>query len=254
MSAEPGGGQLRRKLWERLKDKSFAEQMLADERLRVQEQRERAEILAQLPDFAGGCVVDVGAGVGRFTAEFAPRARRVVAVDLLQHALDKNRSRNAAHANVEYVCADAMSLRLEARAVDLVFSSWLLMYLSDDEVARFLARCREWLAPGGHLFFKESCETNVLGYGAFRLAFVGVVQKWTGLKINKHVVTAPTWAEIWRWLTRRKGEQSIYYRKAEHYDRLFAAGFATVRRGHVKVFEELYGHQRQRYWLLTPKD
>lgn len=253
MSAEPGPGQLRRKLWERLKDKSFAEQMLEDERLRAQEQRERAEILAQLPEFSGRRVVDVGAGVGRFTAEFAPRARAVVAVDLLQHALDKNRARNAAHANIEYVCADAMSLKLESGSVDLVFSSWLLMYLSDDEVRQFLARCREWLAPGGHLFFKESCETNVLGYGPFRLATIGVLQRLTGLKFNRHVVTAPTWTEIWRWLARRKGEQSIYYRRAEDYDRLFAEGFVTVRRGHVKVFEELYGHQRQRYWLLAPK-
>ena len=252
MSDDAKPGQLRRKLWERLKDKSFAEQMLADERLKVQEQRERAEIMAELPNIDGRCVVDVGAGVGRFTAEFAARAGRVIAVDLLEHALDKNRVRNAAHAHIDYVCADAMSLRLEKRSVDLVFSSWLLMYLSDEEVTVFLARCREWLTPGGHLFFKESCETNVVGYGPLRLATIGVLQRITGLKLNRHVVTSPTWAEIWRWLTRRKGEQSIYYRRAEDYDRLFAAGFVTLRRGHVKVFEELYGHQRQRYWLLAP--
>lgn len=251
MSGEAQSGQLRRNLWERLKDKSFAEQMLGDEQLRPHERRERAEILALLPDISDRCVADVGAGVGRFTAEFAPRARRVIAIDLLEHALQKNRAHNAAYSNIEYVVSDAMSLRLEPRSVDLVFSSWLLMYLSDAEVREFLSRCRAWLQPGGHLFFKESCETNVLGYGAFRLAFVGVVQKFTRLRLNKHVVTAPTWREIWRWLTRQKGEQSIYYRSAEDYERLFA-GFAVVRRGHVQVFEELYGHRNQRYWLLQP--
>ena len=40
---------------------------------------------------------------------------------------------------------------------DVVFSNWLLMYLSDGEVASLARRALRWLAPGGALFFRESC-------------------------------------------------------------------------------------------------
>ena len=254
MSGPAETAKVRRRLWDRLKDKSFAEQMLADERLREQEREERAEILALLPSFAGGAVVDLGAGVGRFTAEFAPSAKHVLAVDLLDHALTKNRERNREARNIEYRCADALELEVPAGTVDLVFSNWLLMYLSDDEVRRFLERARQWLAPGGHLFVKESCETNVVGYGPLRIALTGLFQKYTGIVINRHVATAPTWGEIWRWLTRRKTGQSIYYRRAAEYDAFFANGYEVVRRGHLRVFERAYGHRNQRYWLVAPRD
>lgn len=253
MMRPAAGHSLRHKLWHRLKDQSFAEQMLADERLRRQEERERHEILAILPPFAGQRVVDIGAGVGRFTAEFAPRATHVTAVDLLEHSLRKNRERNAAHRNIDYVCSDAMALTQAPGSADLIFSNWLLMYLGEEEIRTLLRRCREWLAPGGRVFFKESCETNVFGYGPFRIGVIGVVQKYTGITINRHVSTAPTWREIWCWLTRQRGQQSIYYRKAAEYERLFAEDFNVVQRGSLAVFLELYNNPNQRYWLLAPK-
>lgn len=43
----------------------------------------------------------------------------------------------------------------------MVFSSWLLKYLSDEELDRFLPKVLSWLSPGGHFFFRESCFGNV---------------------------------------------------------------------------------------------
>lgn len=40
---------------------------------------------------------------------------------------------------------------------DLVFSNWLFMYLSDEETEQLLQKSLTWLAPGGTLFFRESC-------------------------------------------------------------------------------------------------
>lgn len=42
-------------------------------------------------------------------------------------------------------------------SIDFVFSNWLLMYLSDDEVKCFIQKILGWLRPGGFLFFRESC-------------------------------------------------------------------------------------------------
>lgn len=42
-------------------------------------------------------------------------------------------------------------------SIDFIFSNWLLMYLSDDEIKTFITKSLSWLRPGGFLFFRESC-------------------------------------------------------------------------------------------------
>ena len=42
-------------------------------------------------------------------------------------------------------------------SVDIIFSNWLLMYLSDKEIQVLAKKMLSWLKVGGHLFFRESC-------------------------------------------------------------------------------------------------
>lgn len=42
-------------------------------------------------------------------------------------------------------------------SIDFIFSNWLLMYLSDEELKTFIKKSLSWLRPGGFLFFRESC-------------------------------------------------------------------------------------------------
>lgn len=48
----------------------------------------------------------------------------------------QNESINKHHKNVKFMCADVTSpdLKFSPESVDLIFSNWLLMYLSDEEV------------------------------------------------------------------------------------------------------------------------
>uniref|UniRef100_A0A0A9DF32 phosphoethanolamine N-methyltransferase n=1 Tax=Arundo donax TaxID=35708 RepID=A0A0A9DF32_ARUDO len=57
------------------------------------------------------------------------------------------------------MCADVTSpdLTIEANSIDLIFSNWLLMYLSDEEVEQLIERMVKWLKVGGYIFFRESC-------------------------------------------------------------------------------------------------
>ncbi|KAE8771985.1 phosphoethanolamine N-methyltransferase 1-like [Hordeum vulgare] len=50
-------------------------------------------------------------------------------------ALDKNESINGHYENASFMCADVIcpDLVIEDNSIDLVFSIWLLMYLSDEE-------------------------------------------------------------------------------------------------------------------------
>ena len=54
------------------------------------------------------------------------------------------------------VCSLTQLKTFDFRA-GLVFSNWLLMYLSDEEVRTLLTKILRWLDEDGFLFFRESC-------------------------------------------------------------------------------------------------
>ncbi|KAE8803195.1 phosphoethanolamine N-methyltransferase 1-like [Hordeum vulgare] len=75
-------------------------------------------------------------GRGRFTGELAKTAGHVLAMDFIETVIKKNESINGHYENASFMCADVTSpdLVIEDNSIDLVFSNWLLMYLSDEEI------------------------------------------------------------------------------------------------------------------------
>lgn len=118
---------------------------------------EYPEILECLPDLDGKRVLELGAGIGRFTKTFAQLTKSVVAVDFMESFLEKNRQENGHYGTVEFIQKDATQLEFEPNSFDIVFSNWLFMYLSDVETEQLLQKSLKWLKPGGTLFFRESC-------------------------------------------------------------------------------------------------
>ncbi|XP_044958111.1 phosphomethylethanolamine N-methyltransferase-like [Hordeum vulgare subsp. vulgare] len=55
--------------------------------------------------------------------------RRILTEDLLM-----NESINGHYENASFMCATSPDLVIEDNSIDLIFSNWLLMYLSDEEV------------------------------------------------------------------------------------------------------------------------
>ncbi|CAI7927801.1 unnamed protein product, partial [Closterium sp. NIES-54] len=141
--------------------------MMLDAQADLLDSLERPEILSIIdgltpPMERPKLVVELGAGIGRFTADLACRATWLTALDFLPHALAANVQAHARqHPNVDFVCADvadATSAALLTRlAPDLVFSNWLVMYLSDSEVHSLAKLLLRALPPGGLFFFRESC-------------------------------------------------------------------------------------------------
>lgn len=79
----------------------------------------RADILAHLPPVKDKFVVDIGAGIGRFTTVFAQSgAARVVSTDFVDTFVAKNRERNGTFANVEWRVGDALGLEFEQNRWD----------------------------------------------------------------------------------------------------------------------------------------
>ncbi|XP_061354642.1 phosphoethanolamine N-methyltransferase-like [Gastrolobium bilobum] len=135
------------------------EAMMLDSNASDLDKEERPEVLSLLPAYEGKSVLELGAGIGRFTGELAKNAGQLLAVDFIESAIKKNESINGHHKNVKFLCADVTSpnLHVSEGSIDVIFSNWLLMYLSDNEVENLAERMIKWLKDGGYIFFRESC-------------------------------------------------------------------------------------------------
>ncbi|KAI9173933.1 hypothetical protein LWI28_009075 [Acer negundo] len=135
------------------------EAMMLDSKASDLDKEERPEVLSLLPPYEGKTVLEFGAGIGRFTSELVQKAGNVIALDFIESVIKKNEELNGHHKNVKFMCADVTSpnVNFDDESVDLIFSNWLLMYLSDKEVENLAERMVKWLKVGGYIFFRESC-------------------------------------------------------------------------------------------------
>jgi phosphoethanolamine N-methyltransferase len=190
---------------------SDARGMMLSDRASELDARERAEILGHLPRLEGADVLELGAGVGRYTRHFAQVARSVVAVDFVEAFIEANRRVTAGSpARVVHLRRDAMSVELDEQTLDLVFVNWLLMYLADDQAATLLDRIRSWLRPGGTLFLRESC-------------------------FSASDPSAP--------------HPNTRYRAGRFYADALASRFSISAEGNIKVYEELLANPNQLFWV-----
>ena len=176
-------------------------------------QLERADIIAQLPPLGGMKILELGAGIGRYTSHFAHVASHITAVDFVEKFLDQNRIETAQFDNISYCCSDVMDLEFEPGSFDFIFMNWLLMYLDDQQMMLLRDRIRQWLRVGGTVFFRESC-------------FVGS----TGGLPSK--------------------DNPARYRPDSQYARLFEDDFRLLHRGNVKAYEQRFNNPYQCYWLF----
>eukprot|EP00299_Pterocystis_sp_00344_P016732 c8396_g1_i1.p1 GENE.c8396_g1_i1~~c8396_g1_i1.p1 ORF type:complete len:507 (-),score=114.77 c8396_g1_i1:23-1543(-) len=146
-----------RKYWEQHSVKNTVEEMMLDDSAEIIDRLERPEILALLPDYTDKSVLELGAGIGRFSSPLAEKAASVLAVDFMQSNVDTNIRQNGHNKSLKVICEDVTKLSCADEEFDLVFSNWLLMYLADEEVVSLAARTLRWLKPEGYLFFRESC-------------------------------------------------------------------------------------------------
>lgn len=129
--------------------------------------RHLARLLAELGTAPGARVVDVGAGMGRFSLPLAERGYRVTAVDLAPELLGVLRDHDPAH-RIETICAAAEDLAAAAPGpFEAAVGFFFLHHLRDlRPVAESLAGV---LVPGGRMAF---CEPNAycpLFYGQILL-------------------------------------------------------------------------------------
>jgi len=174
-------------------------------------ENEKLEIISYLPIFENKIVLELGAGIGRFTGHFALSAKEVVAVDFIQKFIKKNKETHSNHSNIIYITGNVLELDFKEETFDFIFMNWMLMYLSDDQTRELADKIHVWLKPEGHLFLRESCAC----------------------------ASIPD-----------KPVPNTNYREIEFYPSLFSK-LKICFQGYIKIYEVQYGNPNQLWWLFT---
>jgi len=196
--------------------------MMLDDNAHEYSDIEAAEILSMLPDFKNADVVEIGAGIGRFTSKIAPVCKTITAVEFIKEFSDKNRDINGHLTHATFVNADVNDFDLPENSVDFIFTNWLMMYLQDDQVNTFIKKCIKWIRPGGHFFFRESCNHQS---GSKHRSFNPTVYR--SPKQYNDLVTG-TWTK-----------------SGDMYE-----GFEVVKLSTVQTYIDIKNNPNQKCWLL----
>lgn len=105
-------------------------------------------LLATIP--AGGAVLEIGPGGGRWTAVLAPRAESTIVVDVAPAVLERCRERLGDRAGVRYVVSSGADLPGVADgSVDAIWSFDVFVHVAPVDQARYLVEIARVLRPGG---------------------------------------------------------------------------------------------------------
>jgi 2-polyprenyl-3-methyl-5-hydroxy-6-metoxy-1,4-benzoquinol methylase len=112
-------------------------------------------VVDEMSPWLGRSILEVGCGIGTYTAEIALGVRQVVAMDLERTFIEQAARRLGKRPNVQLICADATQADLPElldREFDTVILLDVLEHIEDDFA--LLARLSARLRPGGHLILK----------------------------------------------------------------------------------------------------
>jgi 2-polyprenyl-3-methyl-5-hydroxy-6-metoxy-1,4-benzoquinol methylase len=112
-------------------------------------------VLDEISPWLGDRILEVGCGIGTYTAQIAVGSRRIVAVDMEYAFVQEANRRLGQRLNLQLICGDATEIdipTLNDKSFDTVMLLDVLEHNADDIG---LLRClSSRLKPGGHLILK----------------------------------------------------------------------------------------------------
>jgi 2-polyprenyl-3-methyl-5-hydroxy-6-metoxy-1,4-benzoquinol methylase len=112
-------------------------------------------VLEEISPWLGQRILEVGCGIGTYTAELAMGARTITAMDMECAFVDEAVRRLGHHSNVRLLCGDATAADMpksDDEAFDTVILLDVLEHIEDD--VALLARLGARLRPAGYLILK----------------------------------------------------------------------------------------------------
>ena len=124
------------------------------QQLKVQLEREHVFKLLKLDKSMR--VLDLGAGVGAWSALLAEKCKKLVAVEYCAEMLEiaRSKAQEESLSNIEFIHQDVLEYTT-GNAFDTIFSSGLLLYLSDSQMQKLLPNIKKYSKAGTILFLRE---------------------------------------------------------------------------------------------------
>ena len=113
----------------------------------------------------GSRVLEIGAGAGRWTQHLAPRASRLVVVDVTPRCIELCRARFRACSHLEYVVNDGSDLGfLPPASIDRVWSWDVFIHVGIEDIRRYLVQLGRILVPGGAALIQHAAAPYARGW------------------------------------------------------------------------------------------
>ena len=122
----------------------------------------RAFLEAVTPPMSREYALDCGAGVGRVSKNLLlPMFAKVDLLEPVPKMLEQAK-KDLDNTRVGKFILDSMQTAQlpEEPTYDVVLVQWAALYLTDDDLAAFLASAKRTLKPNGIIFFKENCTSD----------------------------------------------------------------------------------------------
>eukprot|EP00210_Caulerpa_lentillifera_P008511 g8118.t1 len=152
---------MQKKFWLTMGPVGTIDDMFLNNEGKTFDELDRPEILDAMGSVAGKKVLELGAGIGRFTGCLAETAEHVITSDFMDTYTQRNREANGHYSNITFLTADATKMDFGKKSQDVIFVNWLLQYLTDEEVMSTLERILAALTDDGVFFFRESCHRGI---------------------------------------------------------------------------------------------
>jgi ubiquinone/menaquinone biosynthesis C-methylase UbiE len=78
-------------------------------------------------------ILDVGCGTGKYIPVLAPESGKYIGLDVSLQQIHIAKTKVGHQKNVRFLCSSAEKIRLADESVDLIFSSWALSTILDEE-------------------------------------------------------------------------------------------------------------------------
>lgn len=130
-----------------------SDQELQKAKLRI----ERQKVLAMMEFSPEMEVLDLGAGIGTWSILFAERCKHVDIVEYSERMLciARELAKERSLSNIKYILQDVLQYTSDIQ-YDIIFISGLLIYITDDKIARLFENLRGYSKPGTILVLRDS--------------------------------------------------------------------------------------------------
>eukprot|EP00927_Polykrikos_kofoidii_P067995 TRINITY_DN63407_c0_g1_i1.p1 TRINITY_DN63407_c0_g1~~TRINITY_DN63407_c0_g1_i1.p1 ORF type:complete len:319 (+),score=63.18 TRINITY_DN63407_c0_g1_i1:77-958(+) len=124
----------------------------------LRESKRFITLLKKTPSPPGnGRALDCGAGIGRVTKGLLLDCfKEVDLVEPCAKLLDVARADLKGLPAGKFMNASLQDFDLDEALYDVIWAQWVLLYLTDDDLVRFLRRCQKGLREGGMICVKEN--------------------------------------------------------------------------------------------------